>query len=249
MALTLQRMRLKLYSSNIFLRIIQKSNISGLNRLASVALLLAVLPVSLIFNTETVQSKSGVYTSNLKLSLDTPYILASDRNITEIKPGESTTDKDARIQAEQDALAKAKAEAKIQASRNTVSRESRVYTDPVSFDEIYARAASVYGVDASILKAVHIVETGASGSTSRKNPSGATGPMQFIPSTWRNHSVDGNGDGVRDITNVEDAIFTAAAYLKACGWPNAKKALWGYNPSVSYYNKVIGIARTYGYNN
>jgi membrane-bound lytic murein transglycosylase B len=249
-------MRLKLYSKNLFLRIIEKLNTNALNRLASVALLLAIFPVSVLFS-NTSGTSTSTNKTNIKLALDIPSVLASDNKISEIKPGESTEEKNARIQAENDAKAQAQAQAQAdakalalaQTQRNTVSREKRVYSDPSNFDQIYAGAASVYGVDASILKAIHTIETGASGSTSRSNPSGATGPMQFLPSTWRSHAVDGNGDGVKDIANVEDAIYTAAAYLKACGYPDVKKALWGYNPSTSYYNKVISLARSFGYTN
>jgi membrane-bound lytic murein transglycosylase B len=70
--------------------------------------------------------------------------------------------------------------------------------------------------------------------------------MQFLPSTWKHYGVDGNGDGVADITNVNDAIFSAANYLKACGYPNIKSALWGYNPSTRYYTKVMTKAQSFG---
>ncbi|MGH8775651.1 MAG: lytic transglycosylase domain-containing protein [Jiangellaceae bacterium] len=43
----------------------------------------------------------------------------------------------------------------------------------------------------------------------------AVGPMQFIPSTWRSVSVDGNGDGRRDPNNIYDAAQGAAVYLCA----------------------------------
>ncbi len=177
--------------------------------------------------------------SNIQVAFDSPLIFKEDK-IQTIVPGESV------FEREQKAVL-AQKEAEAAKKRETIAREYRVYADPSNFDEIYAAAGAAYGVDARILQAIHIVETGASGSTSRSNPSGATGPMQFMPSTWRGYGVDGNGDGTADIHNVNDAIYSAAKYLKACGYPNVRKALWGYNPSTSYYNKVMGIAHSLGY--
>lgn len=133
------------------------------------------------------------------------------------------------------------------ANKNIVKKDQKIYIDPSNFDQIYQRAQNTYGVDWRLLRAVHYVETGASGSTSKRSYAGATGPMQFLPSTWRAYSVDANGDGVADITNVEDAVFTAARYLSACGYPNVQKALWGYNPSARYYAKVMDVARSLGF--
>ncbi len=45
----------------------------------------------------------------------------------------------------------------------------------------------------------------------------AVGPMQFIPGTWRLWGADGNGDGVADPQNVEDAALAAGRYLCAGG--------------------------------
>lgn len=166
-------------------------------------------------------------------------------NKPEIVPGESLAQKEAREKAE--AEAKAQKEALL-ASKNraVVSRERRIYADPSSFDAIYIAAGNAYGIDPILLRAVHFVETGCSGSTTRSSHMGATGPMQFLPSTFNRHGVDGNGDGIKDIHNVEDAIFSAANYLRACGYPNIQRALWGYNPSQAYYNKVISVARSFG---
>lgn len=214
--------------------------------LASFMLVSAMLPMS-VSTVAAPLEKPETYKSHVALNVASADLLSDTEKSIQIMPGESQADKLAREKAEADAQAKALAEANAKvasASRNTVSRERRVYSDPSNFDSIYARAEAAYGVDARLLKAIHQVETGASGSTGLTNHtgSGATGPMQFMPSTWRRHGVDGNGDGIADISNVEDAIFSAAAYLKACGYPNIQKALWGYNPSTSYYNKVMRIA-------
>lgn len=40
----------------------------------------------------------------------------------------------------------------------------------------------------------------------------AQGIAQFIPGTWATHGVDGNGDGVKDVWDPEDAIPSAASY-------------------------------------
>lgn len=169
-----------------------------------------------------------------------PFVIA-EKSI-KIIPGESVIQKEERLKRESEEAARL---AKVR--RDTVSREYRVYSDPSNFDVIYQSAGETFDVDWTLLKAIHIVETGASGSTMRRNPSGATGPMQFLLSTFRRHAIDGNGDGVKDIGNLEDSIFTAAAYLRACGYPNVQKALWGYNPSTSYYYHVIRIAQSFGF--
>lgn len=226
----------------------------NIHRMASFLLLSMMLPMVYVpgASVKVEADSEEVSSNNLKLSLNSPSVVLASDSISEIKPGESKVEREAREareKAEAEAKAAAEAKAKAAASRTVVARENRVYNDPSNFDEIYVRAQNAYGVDARILKAVHLVETGGSGSTGLKNHtgSGATGPMQFMPSTWKRHGVDGNGDGVADINNVEDAIFSAAAYLKACGYPNVQKALYGYNPSTAYYNKVMNIAHSLGY--
>ena len=41
----------------------------------------------------------------------------------------------------------------------------------------------------------------------------AVGPMQLIPSTWQRWGADGNGDGVADPQQIDDAALAAAHYL------------------------------------
>lgn len=127
----------------------------------------------------------------------------------------------------------------------------RQYTDTRSdFNELYQRAGAAFGISPYLLKAVHMVETGGSGSTSRSSYAGASGPMQFMPTTFRAYGVDGNSDGVIDITNVDDAVFTAAKYLSVNGgMGNVTNALWHYNHSYAYISKVLDIARSLGMQN
>ncbi|MFD8817524.1 NlpC/P60 family protein [Streptomyces sp. NPDC059627] len=45
-----------------------------------------------------------------------------------------------------------------------------------------------------------------------QSPAAAQGIAQFIPGTWATHGIDGNGDGVRDVWDPNDAIPSAASY-------------------------------------
>lgn len=80
----------------------------------------------------------------------------------------------------------------------------------------------------------------------------AVGPMQFIPSTWRNvaanHNVDGSGDGIENPQNIHDAALAAAHYLcdaaRRSGQPihtraGLTAALRSYNASSVYRNAVL----------
>lgn len=70
----------------------------------------------------------------------------------------------------------------------------------------------------------------------------AIGPMQFLPSTWRVWSADGNGDGWDNPQNMYDAVAGAANLL--CGLIEERghdphKYLLGYNGSTAYVQKVL----------
>ena len=80
------------------------------------------------------------------------------------------------------------------------------------------------------------------------------GPMQFLPSTFAAYAVDGDGDGVADIWNPADSIYTAARYLCANGAGGGPgplyNAIWRYNHADWYVQMVMnvaaGIARNFG---
>lgn len=48
-------------------------------------------------------------------------------------------------------------------------------------------------------------------NTRAESPAGALGIAQFLPSTWAQYGIDGDGDGIADIWNPIDAIHSAAA--------------------------------------
>jgi soluble lytic murein transglycosylase-like protein len=101
----------------------------------------------------------------------------------------------------------------------------------------YRRAERRFGVSRRVLAAVNLVETGFNRLRNRST-SGARGPMQFMPSTWRAHGLAG------DIDDPHDAIMGAANYLRASGAPrDYPRALYAYNPSRLYVDAVLRYAR------
>ena len=237
---------------NIDLSVIREGKIFNKQLIESVLISLAVVTVAFgVFLVATVLAKEEVTDNkNIVFNTSSHKVIEIDRKINEIVLGESVSqriEREAREKAEAEARAKAEADAITRVETRKVTTSRGNYGEPTRFDEIYKRAEATYGVDWRLLRAVHYVETGQSGSTSIQSYAGATGPMQFLPSTWRAYAQDGNGDGVSDINNVDDAIFGAANYLRACGYPNVQRALWGYNRSTAYFYKVMTVANSLGF--
>jgi soluble lytic murein transglycosylase-like protein len=122
--------------------------------------------------------------------------------------------------------------------------------EPVSEEKymnLYRESARMYGFgpDWYILAAVGKVESDH-GTNMGPSSAGAMGPMQFLPSTWEASGVDGNGDGVANIMDPEDAIAAAAGYLKVGGAPHDwYRALYSYNHADWYVKKVLAVAEGY----
>jgi peptidoglycan hydrolase CwlO-like protein len=115
------------------------------------------------------------------------------------------------------------------------------------YRKLYRQSAKRYGFgkDWYILAAVGKVETNH-GENMGPSSAGAMGPMQFMPSTWESSGVDGNGDGVANVMDPEDAIPAAARYLKTGGAPKDwYAALYSYNHADWYVKKVLGVAEGY----
>ncbi|RKS93348.1 membrane-bound lytic murein transglycosylase B [Microbacterium sp. AG790] len=77
----------------------------------------------------------------------------------------------------------------------------------------------------------------------------AVGPMQFIPDTWDRWGADGNGDGVADPNQIDDAALATARYLcaagtmtDAAGW---RAAVFAYNHLDVYVDDVAAAANRY----
>jgi hypothetical protein len=79
----------------------------------------------------------------------------------------------------------------------------------------------------------------------------AVGPMQFLPSTWQQYKTDGDGDGVQDPNDINDAALAAGNYLCAGGRDLATPGGWwaavlSYNAIQSYAQSVFDAANSYG---
>jgi len=94
--------------------------------------------------------------------------------------------------------------------------------EPISHEryvQIYKASAKRYGFpkDWYVLPAIGNKAETNHGETMGPSSAGAMGPMQFLPSTWKEYGVDGNRDGVANIMDPEDAVLAAAAYLEDGG--------------------------------
>ena len=70
--------------------------------------------------------------------------------------------------------------------------------------------------------------------------------MQFLPATFAAFAVDGDADGITDIRDPADAIYTAAAYLCANhagrDADRLRGAIYRYNHANWYVELVLNIA-------
>lgn len=122
---------------------------------------------------------------------------------------------------------------------------------PANYLVLYKKAGQDYGIPWNVLAGVGKVETdhGTSkepGVSSGENYAGAGGPMQFLKETFKAFGVDGNNDNHKDRYNPEDAIPSAARYLKHNGAPDRMRtAIYQYNHSWDYVDLVLSWAKRY----
>lgn len=78
----------------------------------------------------------------------------------------------------------------------------------------------------------------------------AIGPMQFLPATWAAYGRDGDGDGIADPDQLDDAALAAATMLCTVGGDLTVPENWiaavdAYNPNIAYNNDVADAAEYY----
>ncbi|UXZ04641.1 lytic murein transglycosylase [Moraxella nasicaprae] len=70
-----------------------------------------------------------------------------------------------------------------------------------------------------LLSMAKMIERGdATQSQFKGSWAGGMGHTQFIPGTWLDEAVDGNGDGKKSPWQVADALSSTASYLANAGW-------------------------------
>lgn len=122
---------------------------------------------------------------------------------------------------------------------------------PANYLDLYKKAGDRYGIPWNVLAGIGKVETshGTSklpGVSKGENYAGAGGPMQFLQPTFDSFGVDGDKDGKKDRYDPDDAIPSAAAYLKHNGAPaRMRTAIFQYNHSWDYVNLVLDWAKKY----
>ncbi|MDQ2851172.1 MAG: peptidoglycan DD-metalloendopeptidase family protein [Actinomycetota bacterium] len=117
---------------------------------------------------------------------------------------------------------------------------------PADIKALYVAAGKRFGIPWPLLGGIGMEETGHGRNTGTSS-AGAQGDMQFMPATFAEYGVDGNGDGVKDIRNPADSIFTAANYLVQSGAKSdVRKAIFAYNHADWYVNDVLYYAQAYG---
>ena len=112
--------------------------------------------------------------------------------------------------------------------------------------QLWTRAGAAYGIPWQVLAAINKIETNF-GRNMGPSSAGAVGWMQFMPDTWLRWGTDGNGDGLADPWNPEDAVFAAARYLAAAnGRTDIERSLFAYNHAQWYVDDVLQLAAMFG---
>lgn len=110
--------------------------------------------------------------------------------------------------------------------------ESNFGTNTGHFRAVEATATLAYDERRSaffrgeLLALLALMQTGDAPIDARGSWAGALGQPQFMPTTYRDHGVDYDGDGRRDLWNsVADVFASAANYLASTGWQRGMT--WG----------------------
>lgn len=84
-------------------------------------------------------------------------------------------------------------------------------------------------------------EGGQLGSGIRGSFAGAIGIPQFMPGSYRKYAVDFDGDGVRDLRRVADAIGSVANYYSEFGWREGEQVVVPVDVGNSPLDALLGL--------
>jgi lytic murein transglycosylase len=100
--------------------------------------------------------------------------------------------------------------------------------------------------------ALELVDRGVLDTSTRGAMHGEVGQTQFLPKSILLYGVDGDGDGIVNLSNKADALASTANFLKEHGWvrgagyqpgqPNFS-AIQGWNSASVYQNAIAIIGR------
>lgn len=79
------------------------------------------------------------------------------------------------------------------------------------------------------------------GAGLRGSFAGAIGISQFMPGSYRKYAVDFDGDGVRDLRRVADAIGSVANYYRAFGWREGEPVVIPVDVGDSPLDALLGL--------
>ena len=127
--------------------------------------------------------------------------------------------------------------------------EQIVNRRPATYRELYMLSASYCpGLSWKVLAAIGQIESDH-GRNVGPSSAGALGPMQFMPATWAQYAVDGDGDGKADIMSPYDAVPAASLYLcrngAGRGGQDLYNAIFNYNHADWYVREVLALAARY----
>ncbi len=109
------------------------------------------------------------------------------------------------------------------------------------------RAAWAYNETKALVR--YMVQNGIRAESMPGSFYGAIGLCQFMPSNIDQYAADGNGDGIIDLYEPEDAIMSLSKFLFKHGWKaNGTReqhhaVLMRYNKSRKYANTILALAK------
>jgi soluble lytic murein transglycosylase-like protein len=89
-------------------------------------------------------------------------------------------------------------------------RDAQLISVPEEYREVILEASQRCPIVPPEILAAQIASE-SSWNPDALSPAGAQGLAQFMPPTWDQYGIDGDGDGIADVWNPIDAIHAAAA--------------------------------------